>query len=213
MTDRLVIATIQANPVLDPAQGLVDLGDQLALAVAGAQFQGPVGLRRGAIGDIRMILGVFLEVGQGLTRFAQDIVLPVQELLSEVFQLPLIHERFVLCRTIDAVFDQNCGRLHRRPHAHKPAPRGERAAYNRNRTRFNGACGGHRLRPVYAGRGRIQARAASILASSTTARVSIWSSRACRAGSSVPPRSSRTAEARRCRVCGDGSPSMRASLT
>jgi len=40
--------------ILDPAQGRVDLGDQLALAVAGAKFQLPFGLGGGTIGEIGM---------------------------------------------------------------------------------------------------------------------------------------------------------------
>ena len=47
----------------------VDLGDQLALAVAGAQLDGAVGLRGGAVGEIGMVLVLVLEVLQRLARF------------------------------------------------------------------------------------------------------------------------------------------------
>src|ERR1700761_9512683 len=43
--------------VLDPAQRRVDLGDQLALAVAGAQFQLPFGLGGSAVRQIGMRYG------------------------------------------------------------------------------------------------------------------------------------------------------------
>ena len=39
-------------PGIDPPERRVDLGDQLALPVAGAQFDAPVGLARSAIGQI-----------------------------------------------------------------------------------------------------------------------------------------------------------------
>ena len=47
---RLLAIAVVA--ILDPLQRRVDLGDQLALAVAGAQFQRPVGLVGGAVGEI-----------------------------------------------------------------------------------------------------------------------------------------------------------------
>jgi len=44
--DRLAgLLAIAVGVVVDALQGGVDLGDQLALAVAGAQFDGAVGLR------------------------------------------------------------------------------------------------------------------------------------------------------------------------
>src|SRR3954466_5469954 len=46
---------VAVGAVLDPAQRFVDLGDQLALPVAGAQFQSPISLRRRTVGQIRMI--------------------------------------------------------------------------------------------------------------------------------------------------------------
>ena len=46
-------------------QRSVDLGDQLALAVAGAQLEGAVGFRRGAVGEVGLVLALFLQVLQG----------------------------------------------------------------------------------------------------------------------------------------------------
>jgi hypothetical protein len=53
--DRLVgFLAIAVGAVLDPPQGIVDLGDQLPLPVPGAQLKRPVGLQRGPVGDIRL---------------------------------------------------------------------------------------------------------------------------------------------------------------
>ena len=43
----------------------VDLGDQLALAVAGAQLDGAVGFGRGAVGEVGVVLVLVLQVLQG----------------------------------------------------------------------------------------------------------------------------------------------------
>ena len=51
--DRLAgFFAIAVGAVLDPAQRVVDLGDQLALAVTGAKFEGAVGFGRRAIGKV-----------------------------------------------------------------------------------------------------------------------------------------------------------------
>ena len=47
----------------------VDLGDQLALAVAGAQLDRPVGFRRGAVGEVGMFDVLVLQVLEGLLGF------------------------------------------------------------------------------------------------------------------------------------------------
>ena len=64
--DRLAgLLAIAVGVVLDALQRRVDLGDQLALAVAGAQFDRAVGFGRGAVGEIGVIDVLFL---QGLQR-------------------------------------------------------------------------------------------------------------------------------------------------
>src|SRR5581483_35929 len=99
--DRLAgLLAIAVGALLDPAQSLVDLGDQLALAIAGAQLKRPVGLRGGAIGHVGVILGLGLEVRQRLPRFSQDVVLPLQQLVLEIQDLAFIHELLVLRRTV-----------------------------------------------------------------------------------------------------------------
>jgi len=56
---------ISVCAILDARERLVDLRDQLALAVARAQFNGPVSLRRGPVSKIGMILVLVLEVLEG----------------------------------------------------------------------------------------------------------------------------------------------------
>src|SRR5580704_4190277 len=61
--DRLSgFLAVAVGAVFDPLQRRVDLGDQLALAVAGAQFDGPVGLRGGAVGEVGVVLALVLEM-------------------------------------------------------------------------------------------------------------------------------------------------------
>ena len=71
---RLLAKAVGA--VLDPAQRRVDLGDQLALPVAGAQFELALGLGGGAVGQIGMRNGFGLQVLDGLAAFPEDFVFP-----------------------------------------------------------------------------------------------------------------------------------------
>src|SRR5713101_3810882 len=92
--DRLAgLLAIAVGVVVDALQRRVDLGDQLALPVAGAQFDRAVGLGRCAIGEIGMIDVLFLQGLQGDPRFAQDLVLPRQELGTKIIALAIVHER------------------------------------------------------------------------------------------------------------------------
>ena len=68
--DRLTgLLAIAVGVVVDALQRRVDLGDQLALAVAGAQFDRAVGLGGCAVGQIGVIDVLFL---QGLQRDARS---------------------------------------------------------------------------------------------------------------------------------------------
>src|SRR5215468_5933171 len=78
--DRLAgLLAVAVGAVLDPAESLVDLRDQLALAVAGAELQGTVGLERGAIGDVGLREAFFLEMAQSLVRLLQQLRLPAKQ--------------------------------------------------------------------------------------------------------------------------------------
>jgi len=60
-----------------------------------------------------MILGFALQMLEGLSRFAENILFPVDELLPEILKLSLVHEFLVLRRTILRPLSQNCGCFHR----------------------------------------------------------------------------------------------------
>src|SRR6202171_1881621 len=92
--DRLAgLLAIAVGVVLDALQRRVDLGDQLALAVAGAQFDRAVGLGGRAVREVGLIDVLFLERLQGDPRFAQDLVLPRQQLGAKIIALAVVHER------------------------------------------------------------------------------------------------------------------------
>src|ERR1039458_9601132 len=60
--DRLTgLLAIAVGVIVDALQRRVDLGDQLALPVASAQFDGAVGFGRSAVGKIRMVDVLLLE--------------------------------------------------------------------------------------------------------------------------------------------------------
>ena len=93
MRDRLAgFFAIAVSAVLDARQRRVDLGDQLALPVAGAQLDGPVGLRGGAVGEVGMILALILEMLQRLLGLLEDVLAPVEQLQAEILPLALVHE-------------------------------------------------------------------------------------------------------------------------
>src|ERR1700674_2157527 len=101
--DRDRLAGLFAEAVgglLDARERRVDLVDQLALAVAGAQLNRPVGFRRGAVGQIRMILALVLQVRERLAALTQDVFLPARELDAEVLALRLAHEGLGFARPV-----------------------------------------------------------------------------------------------------------------
>jgi hypothetical protein len=87
--DRLTGHFAEAvRPVLDPAQSRIDLGDQLALAVAGAQFKRLVAFRRRPVDNIGQRTGLVLQICDGLLGAVQNVGLPVLKQPAEVGQLP-----------------------------------------------------------------------------------------------------------------------------
>src|ERR1700682_2183333 len=92
--DRLAgLLAIAVGVVLDALQRRIDLGDQLALAVAGAQLDRAVGLGGRAVRQIGMIDVLFLQRLQRDSRFPQDLVLPGQQLGAKIIALAVVHER------------------------------------------------------------------------------------------------------------------------
>src|SRR5579859_7755082 len=99
--DRLVgLFTIAVGPVLDAAERRVDLGDQLAGAVTGAELERPVGFGLGAVDDVGVLRGTFLKMRQGFTGFLPRLAAPFEQLLTEILGLIVVHERLVLGGTI-----------------------------------------------------------------------------------------------------------------
>jgi hypothetical protein len=76
------------------SQSGVDLGDQLALPVARAQFDRAIGFRRCTIGKVRMIDVFFLQCLQGESSIHGGF-LPSRPtaFAREIFALPVVHER------------------------------------------------------------------------------------------------------------------------
>src|SRR5215510_9457795 len=92
--DRLAgLFAIAVGAVFDAGERLLDLGNQLALAIARSQFDRPVGLGRRTISQVGMILIFILQVLQSFLCLLQNIVLPVEQLLAEVLPLAIVHER------------------------------------------------------------------------------------------------------------------------
>src|SRR5215208_8018534 len=58
--------------LVEPARRAIDLGDQLALAVAGAKLDRPVGLARCAVGKVGLAKRIDLELGHGRARLLDD---------------------------------------------------------------------------------------------------------------------------------------------
>src|SRR4029077_19815938 len=73
---------------------------QLAEPVACAQFERAVGLGGRTISKIGLRQALFLHVLQRLIGFLDQLALPLQKLLPEVFLLHRVHERFAVRRPV-----------------------------------------------------------------------------------------------------------------
>ncbi len=99
---------ISVGAVIDTGESRVDLGDQLALAVSGAKFDGPVRFRRSPIGKIGMILIFALQGRESFLSLFENIAFPADELTPEILSLPFIHEGLVFCRSITLINNDVC---------------------------------------------------------------------------------------------------------
>ena len=78
--DRLAgLLAIAVGAVLDAAERFVDLGDQLALAVARTQLDRAVGFRRCPVGEVGVVLILFLQVLQRFLGLFQDVFPPCEQ--------------------------------------------------------------------------------------------------------------------------------------
>src|SRR5215218_7724920 len=94
------LLAIAVGSVIQTVQCSIDLVDQLALAIPGAELDGPVGFRGGAVGQIGVIHILVLQMLQGVLGLFEDVFPPNRELLAEILLLPLIHERLFLGRPV-----------------------------------------------------------------------------------------------------------------
>src|SRR5262245_10861256 len=109
--DRLAgLLAIAVGAVVDARERGLDLGDQLALAIACAQLDRAVGLRRCPVGKVGVVFVLGLEMRQRLLGLLEDVLFPGQQLLAKVFALPLVHERLFVGRTVVLlVHGRGCG--------------------------------------------------------------------------------------------------------
>ena len=84
----IAVTVVTRINVLD---GLLDLLEQLAFAVAGAQLQSMLLFDGGAIGRVRDDHGVFAQMLGGFTGVGQDVLLELHEFATEVGQLHVVH--------------------------------------------------------------------------------------------------------------------------
>src|SRR5260370_41190547 len=96
---RVLAKTVGA--VLQAGERGINRGDQLALAVARAQLDRAIGLRRRAVGKIGVILVLGLKMGERFLGLLEDFLLPSDELLAEILPLALVHERLFVGRSIE----------------------------------------------------------------------------------------------------------------
>src|SRR5206468_3911588 len=68
--------TIAIFTLVKTADRAIDLGNELALAVAGTKLDRPIGLARRAIGDVGLAQRIDLELRHRLARFLDDRFLP-----------------------------------------------------------------------------------------------------------------------------------------
>jgi len=86
-----VFVAVAVVACVDAGDGLLDLLEQLALAVAGAQLQGMFFFDGGAVSRIGHDHGVLAQVLGGLTGVGQDAVLELDQLVAEESELHIVH--------------------------------------------------------------------------------------------------------------------------
>src|SRR5215216_6494080 len=94
---------IAIGAVVDARDSGIDLGDELALAVARPELDRAVGLGGGTIGEVRVVLALGLKGDQSVLGFAKDLVLPIGQLAPIVLPLPLVHERLFVAWAVSLV--------------------------------------------------------------------------------------------------------------
>src|SRR5262245_64743570 len=95
--DRLArLLAITVGAVLEAGERGINLSDQLALAVARAQLDRAVGLRRRAVGKIGVILVLGLKMSQRFFGLLEDLLLPIDELLADIIPLSIVRVMIIV---------------------------------------------------------------------------------------------------------------------
>src|SRR5262249_9469190 len=124
------LLAIAVGAVLEAGERRVDLGDQLALAVARPPPDRPVGLRGRAARKVRVIFLLCPEMGPRLFFLFLDLLPPREQLLAEVLPLALIHEGLFVGRSVGLGLVEYSGAILLRRHCNpvrkaNPCSRGE----------------------------------------------------------------------------------------
>ena len=90
------LLAIAVGPLFDPAQRIVDLGDQLALPIAGPQLQRAIGFQGRTIRQIGLVGAGLLEMMNGVVGFLEDLGTPGKQLVAKILLHRSIHEGFVV---------------------------------------------------------------------------------------------------------------------
>src|SRR5574338_46790 len=87
-------------PLVEAADRAIDLRNELALPVAGAKLDSPVGLARRTVGKVVLTQRIDLELRHRLARFLDDRFLPALELPQKIGAMAPAHEFLFVRRMI-----------------------------------------------------------------------------------------------------------------
>src|SRR6476646_1733538 len=144
------LLAIAVGALVEAPKGRVDLGNQLALPVAGAKLESPLGLGGRPGGDLGVLGRFVLQVLERLLGRAEDLLAPSEQLAPEIGALALVHERLIVGGPI--VF----GDFTLRPHESLCQPHGLYSSGQRPRrvpSRFESNRGPRRSAPYLRKRG------------------------------------------------------------
>src|SRR5262245_62057915 len=95
--DRLAgLLAIAVGALIEAGKRCVDLGNQLALAVACAKLERTLGFGACPVGDIGVLRRFVLKMLERLFGRAQDLIPPAEQLAPEIGALALVHERLIV---------------------------------------------------------------------------------------------------------------------
>lgn len=90
------LTAVTVAAVLNPPKGLINFDHKLPGSVTGSKLEATPGFRRRAIGEIRRLRGVFLQVLQCQIGVVQQFVLPGSQFLPEVLKHHVAHKRLIV---------------------------------------------------------------------------------------------------------------------